>query len=705
MRVLNMTQLTISKMKNTNIFFKLIVILALAFSALNAGEGTRVEKTKEIRGYGLTKNKAVENALIEAVKQKHGAYIESVKNVFSSYSQKSLTIDDKSVSSTKMNDAMNQKIRVATSGYIDKYDILDIRKSEDEYEAIIQIKIVEYKTPGNSAHKRRKMVIVPSYTENANFVVFNKGKTSKDVSVNLSQELTNAITQTRRFAILDRGNQSAYASEKQVILSPDAHKDEILKLGQVLGTDYLVVSNIKEFQISKQTKSIQSIGQKTTRLKAYATVQYQILTMATRQIKWSNTVDFALTVKGDNEQQVYFNVMKKISAKLTNEIIENIYPIRVSVSSNGDAVLNQGVPKGAIYDVFSMGKKLYDPYTKEFLGYDEVQTGTIKIVRSLAKVSYGEVIEGTIQNNSIARKSSKKVRKKSSSGNNRGSYDAPATHNGKKSLAIKSLSISGNIDKYKHKYLHDANITVKIKNLVNKSKKYKVLTRDKEQAQALMDENAFADSDLSEEMDRDSMTFANADYQLLPKVTKFKMSTRSKLIEDLEAYENSDYLKLELNVVVIDRKGEVIFESTKSDTYSRSWASESKLKRTKPTYANVDKLAKKIVSSVLYDLLNKKAQVVNENLITVVEVSDETIYLDLGKHTNIEEGDEFPVYKEPKIKTIERTGKTRLSFGSKIATVKIDGIFDDGAEAVVIKGKIKNIKEGYVLRIKKRRGN
>ena len=28
--------------------------------------------------------------------------------------------------------------------------------------------------------------------------------------------------------------------------------------------------------------------------------------------------------------------------------------------------------------VFDLGEKLYDSYTKEFLGYDEVQTGTIK---------------------------------------------------------------------------------------------------------------------------------------------------------------------------------------------------------------------------------------------------------------------------------------------------------------------------------------
>jgi len=354
-----------------------------------------------------------------------------------------------------------------------------------------------------------------------------------------------------------------------------------------------------------------------------------------------------------------------------------------------------------------MGEKLYDPYTKEFLGYDEMKTGTIEITRSLAKVAYGTVIEGNIQGDSICRKvkkPSKKTRRSSSRQNGGDSFQKSEVKdpNAKKYIAIKPLSISNGIDKYKHKYIKDANIAVKIKNTVNKSKKYRVLTRDKEQAQAMMDENEFSNSDLSDGMDRDSMKFSNVDYQLLPKVTKFKFGRSSKKLADIDIWENSDYIKMELNIVVLDRKGEVIFESTKSDTYSRAWTSEKKAKGT-PGYKAVSKLADKLTAKVLYDLLNKKAQMMNAKFITVVEVSKKTIYLDLGDNTDIQEGDEYPVYKEPKIKTIKRTGKTRLSYGDKIATVRIDGIYDDGAEAVVVSGKISRIKEGYVLRVKRRR--
>ncbi len=683
------------------LLFTLFISLFLLSLSLNAQEGTRVVNLKQYHGYGATKTLALQNALIEAVKQKNGAYVQSVKKLFKSSSKHYASNGQESASLTKMNSAMTQDIRVATAGFIDNYEILNMKKDADGYDATIQVKTVEYRAPGNSAHKRRKMVIVPSYTENVAFRVLKDIKSPKDVSYNLSQELTNAITQTRKFSVLDRNNNGAYKNEKNFILSPDAHKDEILKLGQALGTDYLVVSTIKEFKITQEKKYIKSIGQEVTKLKAFATVNYQILTMATRQIKWSNTVDFEFTPKGHNEQQIFYNVLRKISKDLTNEIIENIYPIRISkVSSNGNAILTQTAPMGTIYDVFKLGDKIYDPYTKEFLGYDEIKTGTIKIVRSLAKVSYGEVIDGDVQANSICRRVTHYKKKRRSSAQ---ASSSTQTSNGKKSIAIKGLAIDANIDRYKYKYLKDANIPIKIKNLVSKSKKYRVLTRDKAQAQAMMDENEFANSELSDSMDEDAMKFANVDYQLLPKITKFKIYTTSKKIPDIDAYENYDYIQMELNVVVLDRKGEVIFESTKSETYSKSGSSEYKLKRKRPSYKMVSKIADKLVAKVLYDLLNKKAQMLSKKFITVVEVSGNTIYLDLADNQDIQEGDEFPVYKEPTVKVIKRTGKTRLSYGDKIATVRIDGIYDDGAEAIVVKGNISKIKEGYVLRMKKKR--
>lgn len=670
-------------------FLKILLSIFILSFALHADEGTRVENVKEIRGYGSTKTLAIQNALIEAVKQKNGAFVTSVKKIFKTSSQKYTTNGDKSASLTKMNKAFSNKIKVATSGFIDNYNVINIERVDNEFEAIIQVLTVEYRTPGNSAHKRRKMVIVPSYTENVVFRVLDGAKGSRNVSYNLSQELTNSITQTRKFAILDRANKSAYGNEKAVIVSSDAHKDEILKLGQVLGADYLVVTTIKEFKILKETKKIS--GQKITKLKAFATVNYQILTMATRQIKWSNTMTFGFKPRGSNNQQIFYSVMKKISSDLTNEIIENIYPIRIAkVSGNGDAILTQSAALGTIYDVYSVGEKLYDPYTKEFLGYDEVQTGTIKITRSLAKVAYGTVIKGHIEPNGICRKSLDQNSKFS---------QKKKDPNAKKTILVKQLSIAKGINSYKHRYLKGAKIDEKLKSKVSASQKYTLMSRDDEVAQALRDEKELTSDSFSGELDNDSIGYSSADLQLLPKVTKFQLSRTSKKLPDISVYENSDYIKMTLSILVFDSAGKTIYKASATDKYSRSWTSSKKVGGS-PSTKNVAKLADKLITKVVHELLRQKVKA--GKFITVVEVSDEIVILDLGNNTEVQEGDEYPVYKEPTVKT-SSTGKTRLSYGSKIATVRIDGIFEDGVEAVVTKGKISQIKEGYVLRIRKKR--
>jgi curli biogenesis system outer membrane secretion channel CsgG len=677
--------------------FTKLLLVAFFATFLYSQEGTRIEKTKEISGYGLTKVQAIQNALIEATKQQNGASIQSVKSVFKTYAQQSSSQNDINSYQSLMQDGIIQKIRVATNGYIDKYDIIKIIEHPSDFEAKIKVTTVQYKTPGHSVHKRRKIVIVPSYTNDIMYKVLDNYKSAKDISLSLNQELTNTLTKTRKFSILDRQNKHAYNLEKNIILSPDAHKDELLKLGNTVGADYLIVSDITNFKIIKKKTNISGLN--LSEVKAIVTIKYRIITMATRQIKWSNTSTFEFKPSGKTNNQIFLNVLKKISEDLTYEIIENIYPIKiVDISANGNVILNQSLKLNSTYEIYSLGNKLFDSYTKEFLGYDEIHIGTIKIVRSLPKISYGKIIQGDAQKGAICRKSKKKIK----------NYTNKKSHtdlkqNMKKYIVIKKLSISSNIDKYKYKYIKDANIEQKIKTIVNLSKKYKVLTRDSEQVKALMEERQIAQNDISDNIDEDTMRLSLTDYQLLPKITKFKLSRSSRKIPNIDIYENRDFATIELSIALINRKGEIEFESTKSQTYTSTWTSSYKAKG-HPSYKTINKISKKVVANVLYDLLNEKAQMLSKKFITVVEVGKHTIYLDLADNQNIQEGDIFPVYREPVVKTIKRTGKTRLSYGEKIATVKIDAIFDDGAEAVVIKGKIRNIKEGYILRLHKRKG-
>jgi hypothetical protein len=393
--------------------------------------------------------------------------------------------------------------------------------------------------------------------------------------------------------------------------------------------------------------------------------------MATKQVKWSNTVDFEFKPKGKTSQQIYYNSLRKISRDLINEVIENIYPIRISkISSNGDAILTQTTKLNSMYDVYELGEKLYDPYTKEFLGYDEVKTGRIKTVRSLAKVSYAKVIDGYVKRNSICRKvkSKKKVQKKGT----------------KTDVLIQDFKFETKINRYTRQILAKTQLLKQIKQSVNGSANYHVISKD----------TAYEEMSTSDDT---SLKY----FQILPIIKKFKVFTTSKKLEDIEVFENRDYADIALSIKVIDKKGKVVFQTTKEKKYSNAWTANKKLKRTSPSIKIIKKITNEIVSDALNDFFNKTAG----HFISVVEVGDEIVYLeiDAGANIDIQEGDKYPVYKRPILKTNKRTGKTHLRYSKKIATVKIDGVFDDGIEAIVIQGKISDIKEGDVLRIRKRR--
>jgi len=385
-------------------FKKLLLALTLILTVSSAEVVTKTTvKTAEGVGIGITRAEAVNNAIIEALGQISGTYVDKVSIATAA-----------TVNSTEGNSAAyiySNRIRKITRGKVDSYSILDVSDfGNGEYEARVSItktKVTKkYKTPGLSPKNRRAIAIVPSYTNQASYSILGQVKSARDASQRMTQELVSSITKTRKFTVLDREANSAYRNEKSVIASRDASKEELLKLGQVLGADYLLVSNLTELSVSKDSATSAIAANMSDSYKGYATVQYRIIAMATRQIKWSNTMSLEFEPDGNSYEQVYLDTLKIVSQKITTELMENIYPIKIIDTSSGQITINQGsLEVGQEYDVYKLGKKMYDSYTKESLGRTESKVGKIKIVRSIAKMSIAEVIDGKVSKGDICRTS------------------------------------------------------------------------------------------------------------------------------------------------------------------------------------------------------------------------------------------------------------------------------------------------------------
>ena len=377
----------------------LLVTLVFTISSANVVTKTTV-KTAEGIGIGINREEAVNNAIVEALSQINGSYI-----------SKSSFATAATINSTKGNSAAyvySNKIKKITKGKVDSYSILDvINHTNGKYEATVRVKKIKkrkyYKTPGLNHKKRRSIVIVPANLNSGYFNIMGSSKSSVKTNINLSQELLNKVTQTRKFNVLDREENRAFYNEQKIFKSRDAHKNEALKLGNVLGADYILLTSIKDLNVNKE-KGSAYITNSSSSYKATTTIQFKVITTATRQVKFANTRNYSFEPNGNTNKQIYYDILAKISSRITTELIENIYPIKVIQLSGDIVTLNQGnMQVGKKFEVYKLGEILVDSYTKESLGRSESKTGVVTITKAMPKYSLGKIDKGEASKGSIIR--------------------------------------------------------------------------------------------------------------------------------------------------------------------------------------------------------------------------------------------------------------------------------------------------------------
>ncbi len=361
-----------------------------------------------VDGIGQTKTAAIKNALIEAINQTQGIKITSKREYLKVINETGSLSVGESRHSISISEKSKKLITEATRGFIKNYSIVNSSKNSNTWNVKLKIKTLKYKTPGFNPNKRRKIAIIPLEYKR-NYSVLSKTESGKVISKRLTQSLVSKITQSRKFTVLDRENSKYYEDEKNFILSGNSGKNELLKLGQRLGVDYLLVGQILNFSIKDRTEHNNIGVPEKSQLMCNATISYRILAMATQQIKWSETVsrEFMIVPNQNSIEALLENVNHKITDVILSNILENIYPLKIVLVTPSSVIVNQGgksISKGTIFKVYKKAKRLVDPYTKEFLGYEEIKVGEIVITKVDPKVSYARVKYGKVLKNMILRR-------------------------------------------------------------------------------------------------------------------------------------------------------------------------------------------------------------------------------------------------------------------------------------------------------------
>lgn len=319
-------------------------------SSLTTRDGTFI-KTSTGEGSGQTKEIATRNAVLEAISKLKGLSAE-----------KNLNLQSLEVPTLFGTVLTNPQMSAATKGRIDSYDIISVNIEPNGW---YMVRVNVYKTLFERSKK-------PSVT------IINASR-FKELGETLQRRLTNDLVQSKKFNVLDRKNDAYYKAEKQLIESEDASSEDVYKLGNILGTDYMLIVNLRDLGKSSSSSSgVASTSASSKASKADVVVDYQMILFATKEVKLANTLTLTLSLK-DGGVKANEEAMGQISKAVSTDLLNTLYPLVVAAMQDKEITFADRLDANAIY---------------------ECGSGRVQITKSAqtskAKILSGEVAVGDI---------------------------------------------------------------------------------------------------------------------------------------------------------------------------------------------------------------------------------------------------------------------------------------------------------------------
>ena len=331
------------------------------------------------QGLGITQRDAVLDGVREAVSMVNGMAIASQTSLAELTTEVTTDTD----STFLMSSAFMEQVSTATSGLVEGYDILSSSEEANTGLVIVKLSVRVARYTASKQLDRLRMALGAMRIDNN----VQDRAAAAEFAEDLQDGVIDYLTQTRRFAMIDRQLMADTQAELNFVATANVPTRELARLGNQVGTDYLVVLELRDLftTVSERKMATTNRVRRKTALTSEAGVR--IIDVATSQIKFSGTVDSI----GDKD---YRDLARKASRAIGRYIQNAIYPIRI-IAIDGDVLtLGQGgktIERGERYSLIRLGERLYDPYTKESLGYQETAVGTVMITTVRAKQSKAEI--------------------------------------------------------------------------------------------------------------------------------------------------------------------------------------------------------------------------------------------------------------------------------------------------------------------------
>ena len=298
------------------------------------------------------------------------------------------------------------KVREQTRGAVSGYDILSSNQDErGAWEVELSTSVAKYKKTISADRKR--IAVLPLKMSRDAYKVSGTAIASEEIRRRFGEALVARLVQTRRFTILDREYTEATESELNLANSKDVPVEEQARLGQKLVADYVVAGTFEDLSYATTSTKLRMTGRTVTNGSGYIEIGYRLIDVALQQIAFSDTVRIPVTAEEINSitggrggwHAIASSILDAAAENITKTITDQIYPMALISAKGRNVVIGQGgngIKSGAQYNIYQRGERLYDPYTKEYLGQNEAFCCTVEIDRVAPKLSYGHIIQNDV---------------------------------------------------------------------------------------------------------------------------------------------------------------------------------------------------------------------------------------------------------------------------------------------------------------------
>lgn len=365
-----------------------------------AAEAKVAYHTVECAGTGATLNAAIRDALDEAIGRINGRSIETKKQLESI----EVAVADNNSEAFLSAEAYKSSVKTATKGVVSGYDILSKTQNEaGSWETTLRVKVVKYVAANSN---RKRIAVWPLATSGTPCLIDGKAVDKGKIGRLLTQNIVSSLVQSRRFTVLDREYIGELAGERALVEADEVPVEEMARLGQTLVADYLLTGIVERLTYAEKKIRMQSSGRELTSRQGHAEISIRLVDVATRKIAFADFLKlrvnesdlqrYGANFHGEGVESVLAMV---VADRVGRKILEAIYPVLIVSVHQETVTLGQGgsqLKKGDLLDVFRYGKRLVDPYTKEYIGREEILVGRLEVARVDAKQSQARVLTSEI---------------------------------------------------------------------------------------------------------------------------------------------------------------------------------------------------------------------------------------------------------------------------------------------------------------------